>query len=432
MKISPARTAAFDILYRIESQRAFSSVLLPEYEGELSPPDRALCHEICLGVLRRRMLLDGVIDQLTGSKSLDLAVRLAVRIGIYQLKYLDRVPAYSAINDSVNLVQRAKKTSAKGFVNAVLRNFQRTDMQLSFEDDVERVSVETSHPRWLIEKWIGEFGREGAEAIAEIDNSPLPIAFRFTANPHLREFNLENYSPSRFVKGCFLADRMDAELAAASEAGALYFQDEGSQVVGAAAGHRKPARFLDVCAAPGSKTTQVAVGRGANSASDLIVAGDLHRPRVEFLRNNCRSQGVDFVNVVQYDAADGLPFEEKVFDTVLVDAPCSGTGTIRHNPEIRYFLDESDFRQLTFKQLRILRNASKLVKRGGRLIYSTCSLEREENEEVCEQYLSEARDFLQQRPDVPEEFVCDRGYARTFPHRDNMDGFFIAAFERVG
>ena len=282
-----------------------------------------------------------------------------------------------------------------------------------------------------MEKWIGEFGRENAEAIAISNNTPPTMAFRSTAKPRLPDLKLENYSQSEFVKGCFLTDRMDAELAAAAEAGVIYIQDEGSQIVGASVEHQRPARFLDVCAAPGSKTAQIALGIGSDADGKLIVGGDLHWARAEFLRKNCRAQGVDFVNVVQYDAADSLPFEEKAFDAVLVDVPCSGTGTIRHNPEIRYFLDEGDFLQLSFKQLRILRNASKLVRRGGRLIYSTCSLEREENEEVCEQFLSDAHDFQQQRPDVPEEFISERGFARTFPHRDKMDGFFIAAFERV-
>jgi len=149
-----------------------------------------------------------------------------------------------------------------------------------------------------------------------------------------------------------------------------------------------------------------------------------------FLRENCRRQGVDFVNIVQYDAERALPFADQAFDTVLVDAPCSGTGTIRHNPEIRYFLQPEDFAELQNKQLRILKNASKLVTRGGTLIYSTCSFEKEENEAVCEAFLRDTADFRLVKPNVPERFLTERGFARTFPQRDGMDGFFVAEFDR--
>jgi 16S rRNA (cytosine967-C5)-methyltransferase len=197
-------------------------------------------------------------------------------------------------------------------------------------------------------------------------------------------------------------------------------------MVGKAVTLRPGERFLDACAAPGSKTTLIA----GDSESTFIVAGDRYWPRVEFLRKNCRSQGVTDVAVVQYDAEEALPFAEATFDTVLVDVPCSGTGTIRHNPEIRYFLDPTDFEALSKKQLQIVQNASKLVKPGGRLIYSTCSLEVEENERVIEQFLCHSRGFSSERPNVPARFLSESGTARTFPPRDNMDGFFIAALKR--
>ena len=151
MKISPARIAAFDILLRVENDRAFSSVLLPAFEEGLSPADRGLCHELVLGTLRRQIYLDRAIDTLSHGKRLDIAVRVAVRLGLYQLLYLDRIPDHSAVNESVNLIQRAKKTSAKGFVNAILRRAVRELPAVNYADDLERLSVETSHPRWLLE-----------------------------------------------------------------------------------------------------------------------------------------------------------------------------------------------------------------------------------------------------------------------------------------
>ncbi len=151
---------------------------------------------------------------------------------------------------------------------------------------------------------------------------------------------------------------------------------------------------------------------------------------MQIAREICKKQGLQNVQLLQYDAEKSLPFADESFEVILVDAPCSGTGTIRHNPEIRYFLTENDFAELSSKQLKILVNASKLVKRGGRLIYSTCSLEIEENEQVIENFLHENRDFEIVLPNLSAEFLTERGFARTFPQRDKMDGFFIAILKK--
>jgi 16S rRNA (cytosine967-C5)-methyltransferase len=412
MNISPARTAAFDILQKIEQERAYSSVLLPVYEEKLSPKDRALCHELTLGILRHKLYLDRLIREFV-DKKLDLPVRIALYIGVYQLLFLDRIPGYSAINESVNLVQRAKKTSAKGLVNAVLRKVSRGVPVLKFGGEIERISVETSHPRWLIEKWINDLGPEDAERLAAANNDAGKLEFRTTSKLDVSLTGHEDLETLNRLAG----------------EGKIYFQDEGSQLVASVIKLTSGQRFLDVCAAPGSKTTYIA-DRYKDIEDTLFAAGDLHRHRLEILKASCINQGLGLVNIVQYDAGTALPFADASFDAVLVDAPCSGTGTIRHNPEIRYLLEEKDLGELHDKQLRILKNASKLVKSGGKLVYSTCSLEKEENEAVSMDFLEAHPDFTLLRPDVPREFITQRGFARTFPHRDGMDGFFIAIFEK--
>lgn len=427
MKISPARIAAFEILSKVETEKAFSSVLLPFYESGLSPQDRGLCHEIVLGVLRRQMYLDCVIAKFDKPGKLDTAVLIALRIGLYQLLFLNRIPDYSAINESVNLVQHAKKTSAKGMVNAILRRATREKIEFKFEDDVEKVSIETSHPLWLLERWIGEFGKKEAFQIAAANNEIGRAAFRMTMNGKRKPAGMfEDFEKSEFVEGCYFAGatNSDLDLREMSASGDIYFQDEASQMVAQAVGLKDGESFLDACAAPGSKTTAIAESGMRNAA--LIAAGDLHQPRVEFLRKNCLKQGVENVNFVQYDAEKALPFAADSFDVILLDVPCSGTGTIRHNPEIRYTLNNEDLDELPKKQLRILENASKLVKPGGRLIYSTCSLEAEENEAVCSAFLSANGEFGVSKPDVADRFITNEGFARTFPHRDSMDGFFFA------
>jgi 16S rRNA (cytosine967-C5)-methyltransferase len=419
MKISPSRIAAFEILAKIETEKSYSSVLLPIYEEKLEPKDRALCHELTLGTLRKQIYLDKIIEKLTNGKKLDSAVKIILRIALYQLIFLDKIPAHAAINDSVNLVQMAKKTSAKGFVNAILRKFTREKIEFEFANEIEKISVETSHPRWLIEKWIGEFGLEETAKLAEANNETPKLNFRFTAKTteavkeSLQQENIEN--DKKYLR----------ELA---ENGKIYFQDEGSQIIANAVELNGNESFLDVCAAPGSKVTQISNFKF--QISNLIVAGDLYFQRVKILQKNCQNQGVGFINILQYDAENALPFADESFDVVLLDAPCSGTGTIRHNPEIRYFLQEKDFMELSVKQLKILKNASKLIKRGGRIIYSTCSLEVEENEDVCQRFLSENTEFRLLKPNVSEIFLTERGFARTFPQRDKMDGFFVAVFEK--
>ena len=431
MKISPARTAAFDVLFRIETEKAFSSALLPVFEDKLAANDRGLCHEIALGVLRRKLYLDRLIDELSKGRKLDVEVRIALQIGLFQMIFLDRIPPHSAINESVELVSRAKKTSAKSFVNALLRSYQRRPHEPTFVDEVDKISISTSHPRSLVERWISQFGLDESRAICEVNNRPPALSLRLIGSEIERRetlaelASLKEMRQSEFVDGCFLAEKMSHDLASLSDRNRVYFQDEGSQFVANAVVAERGFRILDVCAAPGGKTTMI-----ASSGDKSVVAGDIHFTRVQYLRETCAKHEAASVSVVQYDAETMIPFEPASFDTVFVDAPCSGTGTIRHNPEIRYSIGPADILQLSSKQLRILKNASELVKPGGRLIYSTCSLESEENEAVCDRFLQERGDFDLIAPKVPSRFLASTGFARTFPHRDELDGFFIAVFRR--
>ncbi len=419
MKISPARISAFQILTRIETEKAFSSVLLPMFEQNLNEKDRALCHEITLGVLRKQMWLDAIIEKLTVGKKTDSAIKTILRIALYQLIFLDKIPPHAAINDAVNLTQKAKKTSAKGFVNAILRRFTREKIELEFADKIERISVETSHPRWLIEKWIGQFGIENTEKLAIANNKTPKLSFRFTAKTteaikkSLEGKNIEN--EKNFLRE--LADN-----------GKIYFQDEASQLVAGVVNLQSDESFLDVCCAPASKFSLINYLVG--EPHKLFVGGDLYEQRLKLVQKNCQKVGVKNYRTLVHDAENNLPFADESFDALLVDAPCSGTGTIRHNPEIRYFLEEKDFFELSRKQLKILSNASKLVKSGGRIIYSTCSLEHEENEAVVTEFLRLNAEFEKIAPELDEKFMTDENFARTFPPRDETDGFFIAVFRK--
>ncbi|HEX8735943.1 MAG TPA: 16S rRNA (cytosine(967)-C(5))-methyltransferase RsmB [Pyrinomonadaceae bacterium] len=456
MKISPARLASFEILNKIEKEKAFSSVLLPLYEENLEAKDRALCHRLTLGVLRKKIYLDGVVQSFSKTKiaKLDVEVLNALRLGLYQLLLLDKIPDFSAINESVNLVQKAKKTSAKGFTNAVLRRATREKIDLKFADEVERVSIETSHPRWLIENWIRQFGFEETEKLAKSNNETPQLVFRLTAKSDEKTVEIlkklgVDLIESEIVTGAWRVRKASEMLFAYANEGKIYFQEESSQLVAEAVNLQPDESFLDVCAAPGSKFTKIQDSRfkiqdsgfriqdlkseiqnSKFKTQNFSVAGDLYEHRLRFLKQSAAHQGIKNLNLAAYDAEKDLPFADEIFDSVLLDAPCSGTGTIRHNPEIRYFLAEKDFAELHGKQLRILQNASKTLKKGGRLVYSTCSLERVENEAVIEKFLAENINFEKAGLNLKDEFLTAENFARTFPQRDLTDGFFIAALRK--
>lgn len=440
MKISPARKSAYEILFKIDKERAYSSILLEQYEQNLATRDRALCHQLTLGVLRRKIYLDKTIESFTKKKveKLDLEVLTSLRLGLYQLLFLDKIPAYSAINESVNLTKLAKKRSASGLVNAVLRNASKGRVSFEFTDETERVSVENSHPKWLVSRWADQFGFVEAEALAEANNTIPKLTFRFTKSFRLLDESKrtqilgeldEDHSISRseLIETCFVASKLTENLDKLAAENFIYFQEEASQLTASAIRLEPGQRFLDICGAPGSKITFIAAARGRDN---FLVAGDLYKHRVDNLKNNALNQCAKDIGIVQYNAETPLPFADESFDIVLVDAPCSGTGTIRRNPEIRYSISEKDFVALADKQLNIVKNASKLIKRGGKLVYSTCSIEREENESVIEKFLSSADEFSVTRANIPDRFLTQEGFARTFPHRDHLDGFFIAEMKK--
>jgi 16S rRNA (cytosine967-C5)-methyltransferase len=442
-KVSPARWAAYQVLNKVEKEKAFTSILLPLYEEELRADDRALCHELTLGVIRNKLFLDKLIENFTAKKldKLDLPVLIALRLGAYQLRFMPRIPARAAINESVEIVKQEKLVSAASFVNAILRRMAKEahfDPAEKLTDKTEKLSVTASHPRWLIEKWTAEFGFAETARIAAANNEIPPTSFRLsrredkTALKELTEAGLE-FSASQMVPNCYVVKRSNKLLYEFAGQGRVVLQDEASQLVGHLAALRSNESFLDVCAAPGNKTTQIiseALAGGNNAEKVFYAAGDIHPHRIRTLRKTLGKANLENVEVFQYDSTEALPFKRETFDRVLVDAPCSGTGTLRHNPEIRWSLQPEDINELAAKQKKILFNAAEVVKKGGRLIYSTCSLEEEENESVVENFLKENPDFTIAGLETAKELITGRGYLRTFPHLHNTDGFFAAVLKR--
>jgi 16S rRNA (cytosine967-C5)-methyltransferase len=436
--ISPARIAAFEILQRVE-EGAFAAILLAARAEQLSPPDRALCYQLVMGVLRRQLWLDHLIEYYANRKvaDLDIAIRQILRLGLYQLRFLSRVPASAVVNDSVNLVKLARLRSAGGLVNAVLRRAIRepeVDPSSNIDNALGRLAVATSHPAWLIERWSSAFGSEIAEAFAHSNNEPAPVSFRVVKNRAREEDVIDHLRaagampvPSKIARGGWRITGAGTLLSELVARGEIYLQDEASQLV-AEVLDAQPGQFvLDLCAAPGSKTTYIADRAGDGA---LIVASDLYPHRLRTVSLAAKTQGLDSIRLLALDGLQSLPFAEKAFDSVLVDAPCTGTGTLRRNPEIRWRISPADIRDLSARQTRLLLNAAETVKPGGRLVYSTCSVETEENEDVRQLFLENRQDFRPVDLQIDSALITSAGAARTWPHRDGTDGFFISAFER--
>ena len=424
-EISPARLAAFNILQQVETG-AFSSILLASEEPRLIPADRALCHELVLGVLRWQLHLDKIVEHFAKRRieSLDAAVCIALRLGLYQLRFLTRIPASAAVNESVSLVRVARLNSATGFVNAVLRGAIREanyDPTTSVSDPLERISIQTSHPRWLIERWAKSFGAEEAEAFARANNAVPPTAFRVVRNRARQDEVLAKLSSggaalesSDVAEAAWLVSGATSLVRELSAEGQIYLQDEASQRVAEILDLRRGERALDLCAAPGGKTTLIADRAGDEA---LVIAADRSATRMATVIATSNLQGLKSIKPMLLDAGEKLPFAT-AFDKVLLDAPCSGTGTLRRNPEIRWRLSEEDIGAFTKNQKRFLANAAGVVKPGGRLVYSTCSVERDENEGVIEEFVA--------RDDRFKLLTTER----TWPHVQGCDGFFITTLER--
>ncbi|MFZ1135096.1 MAG: 16S rRNA (cytosine(967)-C(5))-methyltransferase RsmB [Candidatus Korobacteraceae bacterium] len=439
MPVSAARAAAFDILLRVEEQDAYASELLhSERLAKLSPADRGLTTEIVMGVLRWRSRLDGAI---AGSSSralvkLDPQVLVALRIAAYQLLFLTRVPARAAINESVELVKRARKTSAAPFANAVLRKLANVEPVARRETlTAADLSAEFAHPEWLVQRWVNHFGLARTEAICRHDQQVPPTSIRLDSDEVASELRGEGIelAPGALLTSARTVTGGDVTQTRAYREGRVFIQDEASQLVAALVG--KGSRLLDCCAAPGSKTAAIA----SRNPSAEIVAVELHPHRAELLRRRVRAANVQ---VITADALD-LPLQGG-FDRILADVPCSGTGTLARNPEIKWRLKPGDLSELHTKQVAILGAALKHVAPGGRAVYSTCSLEPEENQAVVDEVLAGDSQFtlLDCRPELErlrsegELAVSDLGSLlegsclRTIPGVQPCDGFFAAVLER--
>jgi len=397
--------------------------------------------EIVFGVLRWRASLDWVLARHASRPlvELDSAILLALRIGLYQIRHLDRVPARAAVDESVRLAEAYGAARGKGLVNAVLRSVLHQPGVPPFpkkeEDSAGYLAAALSHPRWLAERYLRRLGLERAEAKCAAQNRTPPIHLRVPARIGVErarealaregvETEMVSEAPRclRVLSGALAESSLPLD-------GLVFPQDAGSQLVPLLLQVRRSDRVLDVCAAPGGKATAMS----ELAAEGSVIAIDRRQRRVRLLREIAGRLLAENVHPV---VADGrrLPFETR-FTRILLDVPCSSLGTLRRNPDVKWRVEASDLEPLAALQLELLRSTSRLLTEDGRLVYATCSTEPEENEQVVERFLSESPGFrrAEAAPSLPEaarRLSDEDGFFRTSPEEDDMDGYFAAILVR--
>jgi 16S rRNA (cytosine967-C5)-methyltransferase len=440
-KINP-REVALRILFEIETRKSFADERINRYSEKfnLSSVDRRFLSELVNGTTKLKRRIDYAVDFILDKSVEELTpwIRNILRMGIYQIDHLSRVPDSAAVNESVKLAQRYGHRGTKSLVNAVLRNYLRKKDQIRFpqEDKIKFFETFYSFPRWMIKRWFRDFGEEGTKKLCEIFNSRPKVCLRLNplkidSKNLIDEFKVRKI---KYKKGLFLRDfcYIDSKLNLSEfeplRNGWAYVQDESSAFPVLLLDPQPDQTIIDLCAAPGGKTTLI--GQIMKN-SGQIAALDVSEGKRELIQKNCQRLGVTNVITAVGDARD---FSLRPADRVLVDAPCTGLGTLRKNSDLRWQKKEDDVKRMKSLQLSILVNAANLVKKGGALVYATCTMTQEENDEVVEELLSQRDDFRLIRASkyVTAEVVDKRGMVRTFPHQHGIDGSFAARLERIG
>ncbi len=438
---SQARVIAAEVLARVERDGAYAShaleaalVAVPGIETR----DAALASELVLGTLRRQLALDAALERAAerSVERLEIGVRTLLRMGAYQLLYLDRVPARAAVHETVELCKARGLARAAGLANAILRRLAREPVIPLPEDPVARLSVEESHPLWLVKRWVDRLGLEEATALCRTNNLPAPVGLRTNLGRSSRESLLESLRAARpeatIEAGRFSPAAISLLGAGAPArlpghaAGLFQVQDEAAQLVGRLLAPGPNAPTLDTCAAPGGKSCHLAELGGDVIAMDVALR--------KLLRARSEAERLGLVlRCLVADASEPLPVPDRSQGFVLVDAPCSGLGTVRRHPELRYRREQGDLARLADLQLGILRQAARAVSPGGVLVYSVCSNEPEEGLSQRERLLAELPDF-QSDPAPPLEGFTEllagsahspgeEGAFLSWPQRHGMDGF---------
>jgi len=442
------RCLAGEILFKVDTRKAYADILLDQAlrTADLDERDRALLTELTYGTLRWRGTIDARLSRHLRRPlaQADALIRNLLRLACYQLLYLDRIPDYAAVNEAVELAKRHGGQRAAGFVNGVLRSLLREGhdaIAIATDMSVTALAVQYSHPEWLVQRWLEEFGAEQAQALMAANNEKPPLTLRVNSLKCTRDDLLGRFLDAGIQAtatpwsphGILLPSAGAVENLPAFGEGVFQVQGEASQLVSYLLSPSAGERVLDACAAPGGKTTHIAELMKDNGE---LVALDTSLSGVEKIRQNMNRLGTKSVRVARADASEQFSdsFAEP-YDRILVDAPCSGLGTLRAHPEIKWHREVNDIRRLSGLQLKILERVAQYLKPGGILVYSTCTLTRDENEQNVEIFLAQHPEFELQDaagylPQQARHMVQGK-FFQALPQRDNTDGFFAARVRKA-
>lgn len=444
---SNPRQAACTVLLQLRKVGGHADQLMDRElaAARLAGPDRGLFAELVFGVLRRQGTLDHILAQLLDKPvaKLEPYTLIILRVGLYQLVYLDRIPESAAVNEAVNLAKQ-NIPRAGGLVNAVLRNYLRKRDSITFPDPavepVAAIAARHSHPDWLVRQWLVQLGAVEAEKLAEASSQPPPLTLRVNTLRTNRDELLKRFAGNAIpaVPCLFSPHGMRVEgrhhipgLPGFNE-GLFAVQDEASQIAAFLLAPQPGERILDACAAPGGKATFMAQ---LMDNQGEVLAMDISAAKLPLIQETAERLGIKIINTRVANLFDSKAHPADAFDRILLDAPCSGLGVIRRNPEAKWRLTAADITRLSINQKSMLKNASKMLRRGGTLLYSTCSTSVEENEQVVQDFLSHHPEFVLENlvqlfPAFGELFTPE-GMFRAWPHRHGMDGFFAARLRKI-
>ncbi|MFC0188947.1 16S rRNA (cytosine(967)-C(5))-methyltransferase RsmB [Fictibacillus aquaticus] len=448
-KKKTVRQLAFEILLKIEQNQAYSNLLIHQelQKSGMDERDKGLLTNLVYGTVQRKNTLDFYIDPFLKKelKKKDNWIRVLLRMSVFQFLYMDRVPDHAIINESVTIAKMKGHSGIGGLVNGVLRSIQREGVRSteSIEDETKRLALHFSTPEWMIEKWSSQYGAETAALMAESNLSPAPVTARVNVLKCSRDEAIAALEAEGItaVKGELSEDSIMAEKgflpgSSAYKDGLLTIQDESSMLVARALAPEPGEQILDACAAPGGKTTHLA--EQMNNQGD-ITALDLHPHKIKLIKEQAERLGLHNIHAEALDARKAREkYSEEYFDRILADVPCSGYGVIRKKPDMKWTKSESDAARLSSIQKEIVASLVPLLKDGGVFVYSTCTIDKEENEEMASWILKEFSDlqydptFKDKMPETVQAYIADNeSQLQILPHYFNSDGFFIAAFRKT-
>ena len=436
-----ARETAVRILYEVHENGAYANVALAKAlrQLDLGEQDRRFVTELVYGAVKAGGTLDWILRRYVSRpvRKIQPLVREILRLGLYQIFYLDKVPASAACNTAVDLAKGMGVKGLSGFVNAVLRTAVREPEKAAFPSGkghaTENLALRSQHPGWLVRHWVRTFGFEAAEKLCAFDNEQPVLSVRANTLRTDREALLAELAaagaeaePSQWApEGILVRHHGALDALAPLQEGRCQVQDESSMLVAHVVGPQPGEFIIDCCAAPGGKTTHMAA---LMHDEGRILAGDIYSHKLQRIEENAARLGIQSIETEEIDAREIGEQYEAMADRVLVDAPCSGLGVIRKKPDIRY-KDLQEFSALPEIQRAILENSARYVKRGGLLVYSTCTILPEENEQVTDDFLKAHDEFTYEAFSLPNG-VSAPGHLTLWPQRDNTDGFYLSRMRR--